>query len=133
LDPSLITRALEDDPAAARADWLGHWRDDVGAFVPLELIESAVDVGVLVRPPRPGVVYKGFIDAASGVGSDSFAIGIAHRDKGEIILDLAHEIKPPFGAGAAIAEASSLLKSYGLRSCVGDRWSLGFTDEGFAK
>jgi hypothetical protein len=133
LDPALVARALQDDPAAARAEWGGQFRDDVGAFVPLELIESAVDLGVLVRPPRQGVAYKGFIDAASGVGQDSFAIGIAHRDKEEIILDLAHEIKPPFSAGAAIAESSSLLKSYGLRSCVGDRWSLGFTDEGFAK
>jgi hypothetical protein len=133
LDPALIARALEDDPASARSEWLGLWRDDVGAYVPTELIESAVDIGVLVRLPKPGVAYWGFADAASGVGSDSFALGIAHKDGNEVVLDLAHEIKPPFSPDAAIAECSSLLKSYGLRACVGDKYSAGFVIEGFAK
>jgi hypothetical protein len=71
-------------------------------YVPTELIEAAVDVGVLVRPPKPGVAYWGFVDAASGVGQDSFALGIAHQDKNEVILDLAYEIQPPFSPDGAI-------------------------------
>jgi len=133
LPASSVALAYETDPAAANSEMGGQFRDDIGTFVPLELIESAVDIGVLVRPPRPGVAYKGFVDAASGVGQDSFAIGIAHKDGNEIVLDLAHEIKPPFSPDGAIAECSSLLKSYGLRACTGDKYSLGFTNEGFAK
>ena len=137
LNPTVPTwreeQAYAEDPAAAMAEWGGQFRDDLGAFVPLELIEAAVDVGVLVRPPRSGVAYYGFVDAASGVGQDSFAIGIAHKDGQEVVLDCAHEIKPPFSPAGAIAECASLLRSYGLRSCIGDKWSLGFTNEGFAK
>jgi hypothetical protein len=133
LDPAIIARALDDDPADARSAWLGLFRDDIGAYVPTELIEAAVDIGVLVRPPKPGMAYWGFADAASGVGSDSFALGIAHKDGNEVVLDLAHEIKPPFSPDSAIAECASLLKSYGLRACTGDKYSLGFTNEGFAK
>jgi hypothetical protein len=133
LDPGVVERAYAADPAAAMAEWGGQFRDDIGTFVPLELIESAVDAGVLVRPPRQGVQYRGFVDAASGVGQDSFAVGIAHRDGQQIVLDCAHEIKPPFSPDAALAKCSSLLKSYGLRACVGDKYSAGFVIEGFAK
>jgi hypothetical protein len=133
LDPGVVARAYAADPAAAMAEWGGQFRDDIGTFVPLELIEAAVDVGVLVRAPKPGATYRGFVDAASGVGADSFALGIAHRDGNEIVLDLAFEIRPPFSPDAALGECASLLKSYGLRSCVGDKYSAGFVIEGFAK
>ena len=51
----------------------------------------------------------------------------------EIHVDLAHEIRPPFSPDAAVAECAALLKGYGLRSCVGDKYSAGFVIEGFAK
>jgi hypothetical protein len=133
LDAALVERAPEEDPASARSEWMGLWRDDLSNYVPLELIESAVDVGVSVRPPKTGVAYFGFVDAASGVGQDSFAIAIAHKDQNEVILDLAHEVKPSFSPDQAIGECSSLLKSFGLRTCVGDRYSAGFVIEGFAR
>ncbi len=70
LDASLIERALEDDPVAARAEWEARWREDIASYVDLELIESAVDVGVKVRPPRPDISYFAAVDSASVVGSD---------------------------------------------------------------
>jgi hypothetical protein len=110
IDPQIVADAMKADPESARSEWLAQWRQDIGSYVPTELIESAVDVGVLVRPPKAGVAYKAFVDAASGVGQDSFAIGIAHQDGNEIVLDLAHEIKPPFSPTAALSECASLLK-----------------------
>jgi len=134
LDASLIERALEDDPAAARSEWQGQWRDDLASYVDIELIENAVDFGVKVRPPREGVSYCGFVDAASGVGQDSFAVGIAHKEEsGAVVLDLAHEIRPPFNPQAAIAETSVLMKSYGVEACTGDKYAAGFVLEGFAQ
>lgn len=133
LDPAIVAHAYEADPAAAMAEWGGMFRDDIGSYVPTELIEAAVDVGVLVRPPKQGTAYRGFVDAASGVGQDSFAVAIAHKDGNEIHVDLAHEIRPPFSPDAAVAECAALLKGYGLRSCVGDKYSAGFVIEGFAK
>jgi hypothetical protein len=130
---SRVEQAYADDPASAMAEWGGQFREDIGTFVPLELIESAVDVGVFVRPPKPGVQYRAFVDAASGVGQDSFAIGIAHKNGNEAVLDLAHEIKPPFSPDRALAECAALMKTYNLRACTSDKYSLGFTNEGFAK
>ncbi len=133
LDPAIVARAYEADPQAARAEWGGEFRDDISTFVPVELIETAVDVGVTVRPPRPGAFYRAFVDAASGVGQDSFALGVAHADGKDVILDLAHEIQPPFNPQSAVAEVAALLKSYGVRSCVGDKYSAGFVIEAFRK
>jgi hypothetical protein len=133
LDVSLVEQALEDDPAAARSEWLGEWRNDLASFIDVEMIEGCTDRGVTVRPPRPGVRYCAFVDAASGVGQDAFALGIAHRDREEIVLDLAHEVKPPFSPSHAIAEVCGLLKGYNVTSVVGDKYAPGFVAEGFAQ
>jgi hypothetical protein len=63
LDVSLVEQALEDDPAAARSEWLGEWRNDLASFIDVEMIEACTDRGVLVRPPRFGTRY-----VARGVG-----------------------------------------------------------------
>ena len=88
---------------------------------------------MLVRPPKWGVHYVAFVDAASGTGQDAFAVGIAHQDKDEIILDLVHEVKPPFSPSQAIAEVCGLLVGYNVKSVVGDRYSAGFVKEGFER
>jgi len=111
-----VAQALEDDPAAARAEWLGEFRSDIDAFLSLELIEAAVDVGIKVRPPRSGVRYHAFVDAASGAGQDSFAVAIVHAEGDQVVVDCAYEIAPPFKPEAAIREISDLLKSYGVKT-----------------
>jgi hypothetical protein len=134
LDPSLVTQALEDDPQAARSEWLGEWRNDLASFIDIEMIEACTDRGVLVRPPRPGVRFVAFVDSASGTGQDSFCVGIALLDKEEVVLDPAREIRPPFSPSAAIAEVCGLLKSYNnITSVTGDRYSPGFVSEGFQR
>jgi hypothetical protein len=133
LDPAIVAQAYEADPAAARAEWGGEFRDDIGTFLPAELIESALDVGVMVRPPRPGVFYRAFVDAASGVGQDSFAMAVAHTEGKTVVLDFAFETKPPFNPQNAIAHLAALLKGYNIRSCTGDKYAPGFVAEAFSK
>jgi hypothetical protein len=133
LPASLVEQALEDDPEAARAEWLAEWRNDIASFIDIEMTEACTDRGVLVRPPRLGVHYVAFIDAASGTGADSFSCGIAHKDKEEVILDLAHEIRPPFSPTAAIAEVCGVLKGYGVTAVAGDKYAPGFVAEGFSR
>jgi hypothetical protein len=64
LDQARIDSDIADDPAAARAEWLAEWRDDIAGWLPLELIEAAVDNGVTVRPPldNPKIRYHAGID-----------------------------------------------------------------------
>ena len=137
LNPTLpqrvIDEAIERDPAAARSEWLGEWRDDITCYITIELIQSAVDVGVLVRPPRDGLRYVGFVDAASGVGRDSYAVCVAHSEGTEIIVDLIHEIRPPFDPTKATAEVCALLKGYRINSVRGDKYAAGFVIEAHAK
>ena len=133
LKQKIVDRAYERDAASAAAEYGAEFRNDVDAFISVDLIEACTDRGVLVRPPRAGVRYTAFADAASGTGQDSFAASIVHRDKDEFLLDLVHEVKPPFSAAAAIAEVCRLLKEYGVTRIVGDKWAPGFVSEGFAR
>ena len=49
------------------------------------------------------------------------------------MLDLAHEVKPPFSPSKAIAEVCGLLCGYGVKSVVGDKYAPGFVAEGFGR
>jgi hypothetical protein len=134
LPEKLITDALARDPAAARAEWLAEWRDDIAAYLPREMIESLVDDGVLVRPPVPGTRYHAFADPSGGV-SDSFTCGIAHAEgtnKGVISLDCLVEIRAPFSPAAATSQISSVLKEYGLTEVVGDKYAASWVVDAFA-
>jgi hypothetical protein len=133
IDKAMIAAAYEEDPLAAAAEYGAQFRSDIDSFLPLETVEACVERGVTVRPPKAGVSYVGFADAASGTGKDSFAIGIAHRENEEIVLDVAHEIKPPFNPQAAIAESAALFKNYRVFRVCGDKYAAGFVVEGFQR
>ena len=133
IDKTIIAAAYEDDPAAAGAEFGAQFRSDIESFLPLETVEACVERGVTVRPPKAGIDYFGAADSASGTGKDSFAIGVAHREGDEIVLDVAHEIRPPFNPQSAIAEAAELFKQYGIRRVTGDKYAAGFVVEGFGR
>ena len=124
---------MERDPAAASAEYGGEFRSDLESFISREVIESAIDRGVLVRPPKEGVSYVGFVDAASGTGKDSYTLAVAHAEGTTIVVDLAHEIRPPFNPQTATADVAKLLKSYGIGTVFGDKYAAGFVIEAFAK
>jgi hypothetical protein len=87
LNRQLIDAELARDPAKGRAEWLAEWRDGISSFVDRELIEAAVDDGVIVRPRLPNTKYYAFV-APSGGASDAFTLAIAHRENGDTaVLD----------------------------------------------
>ncbi len=131
LPERVVERALQADREAASAEYLGLWRNDVASFIDRTIIEAAVDHGVRVRSPVRGVRYEAFGDAASGTGKDSFTAAIAHAEGHLIVLDALYECRPPFNPNSAIAEIAGLLKSYGVSSIRGDRYSVGFVADGF--
>jgi hypothetical protein len=101
--------------------------------VSIDLIEAAVDEGVAVRPPKPGIRYTGSADVASGTGKDSFAAAISHKEGGAVTLDMAHEIRPPFNPQSATAEVAALFRSYGIHTVKADRYAAGFSVDAFAR
>ena len=132
LPERIVADALERDPAAARAEWLAEWRDDIAAYLSRELIETAVDIGVVVRPPVPGVRYKAFTDPSGGV-NDSFCLGISHVENETVLVDCLLEIRPPFNPTEATADVASTLRQYDLRDVVGDRYAAGWVVDAFRR
>jgi hypothetical protein len=119
LPEKIVEDALRHDSAAARAEW----RDDVSAFLSRELIEGAVDKGVVARPPEAGVDYHAFADPSGGLG-DSFTAAVAHRDAdGRCVLDCLHETRAPFDPAQATLEIAKTLKAYGIVRVIGDRYA----------
>jgi hypothetical protein len=134
IDQSIVDEALQSDPAAASAEWMGFFRDDVSNWLSTEVIEAAIDPDVVVRPPVAGVKYFGAADPAGGSGQDSFTAAVAHADaNGDIVLDCLIEIRPPYSPTAAVKQVVGMFKQYGLNHCVGDRYSALWTVEGFGK
>jgi hypothetical protein len=123
LPQKIVDDALKRDPAAARAEWLAEWRDDIAAFLSRELIEAAVDRDVVVRPPQPNTDYHAFADPSGGI-SDAFSCAVAHREAdGSCVLDCLHEVLAPFDPAVATREIAATLKAYGITKVIGDRYS----------
>jgi hypothetical protein len=131
LDRSLVERALEADPAA-RSEWLGEFRDDISGFADVALIEAAVDRNVIVRPPRPGIMYASFCDPSGGV-RDSFTCAVAHLEGDVAVLDNLLEVRAPFDPTSATQQVCGTLKAYGLRATVGDKYAAAWVVDAFSK
>ena len=50
LPQRVVDRAMEADPAAASAEYLGQWRTDIAAFVSREVVEQCVTASCFERP-----------------------------------------------------------------------------------
>ena len=133
LSSDYLQRMEQEDPEAYRSEVLGEFRAGVSTFLDPEALADVVEPGVRERQAVAGVRYFGFVDAASGSGKDSFAVGIAHRDGERAVLDVIRAWRPPFNPSGVIAEASELLARYRVSEVEGDRYAPGFVAEGFRK
>jgi hypothetical protein len=129
----IVDEAIEEDAAKAKAEWLAEFRDDIGGWLPFELIEQAVDRGLTVRPraTHRTVHYTSFCDPSGGA-RDSFTCAIAHQENSIAVLDCVIEIRAPFNSISATQQIADLLKSYGITSTVGDRYAAQWTIDAFA-
>ncbi len=133
LSQKVIDRALERDPAKASADYLCQWRSDLESLLTREAIAAVTEPGFFERPPLDKVQYFAFADMASGSGSDSATLGIAHLEGKVAVLDCVRERRPRFSPEAVIAEFADTISSYRIGTVTSDRWAPGFTKEAFAR
>ena len=132
-DAKIIERQIASDPALYRAEYLSEWRDDLSSFISRSLLEAAVDIDVLVRPPKTDTKYFAFADPSGGA-HDSFTLAIAHRDKdGSVVLDMLYERHAPFNPSEVVAEIAALLKPYRCSHVTGDKYAAQWVVEAFAK
>ena len=109
-------------------------RGETAGFVPLAAVEACTDWGVFERPPRQGICYVAFVDAASGTGTDSFTLTIAWQQSDQIVsVDLVRERKPPFVPRQVIAEYAEILHRYGITEVQGDNFAAGFVADEWAR
>jgi hypothetical protein len=132
VDKRLIEMALAEDPAAARAEWEAEWRQDIEAFLPLELVEAVTVPGRFELPKVEGGGYVAFCDPSGG-RSDSFTLGIAHEEKsGKIVLDVLRERRPPFSPSEVVKEYADTMKGFGVDVVGADRYAGEWVTEAFA-
>jgi hypothetical protein len=129
----IIDKALVEDPEKFGAEYLCRWRDDLCSFIDRVLLDAAVDIGVIVRPPIAGVSYIAGCDASGG-RNDSFTAAIVHKERdGGIVLDAAFERKAPFNPSEVVAEVVRLMNDYRCQNITGDHYAAQWTVESFAK
>ena len=122
LPQSVVDRAIERDPIAASAEWLGQFRSDLERFISIEAVEACVAVGVRERPPVSDVDYRGFVDPSGG-SADSMTLAIGHKEGDVVFVDALRERKPPFSPDAVVDEFAELLKAYRVSKVTGDRYA----------
>jgi hypothetical protein len=132
LAESVVTRAYEDDPLSAAAEYGAEFRRDVEAFLDAEAVQAVTIPNRRELPPVEGVRYMGFVDPSGG-SQDSFTVAVAHREDGRAILDCLRERRPPFSPDSVVAEFAAVLKSYHCSSVVGDKYAGLFPRELFGK
>jgi hypothetical protein len=126
LSEQVVNDALQEDPAAAKAEYLAQWRDDVAAFISRATVESLVVQGRGNLPYSSGIKYAAFCDVSGG-RSDNAAISIAHKEGHTVIIDYLEEFKAPNNPYQCVAEMTAIIKSYGLDKAVGDAYAAEFS------
>jgi hypothetical protein len=132
-DAKTIARQIAEDPQLYSAEYNSQWRDDLSTFISRELLDAAVDCGMVVRPPVAGTIYHAFADPSGGV-SDSFTAAISHREKDDsVLLDMLYERKAPFNPSEIVEEITKLLETYKRSKVTGDKYAAQWVVEAFAK
>jgi len=130
LPQRVVDAALAQDYAAARAEYLGEFRDDVGIFLPREVIENLVVDQRVENLPHRNLKYCAFADLSGG-RNDAAALAIAHRAGRKVILDFIRGWHAPHNPHEVIAEMSRILDRWKVRRVVGDNYAADFAASSF--
>jgi hypothetical protein len=122
LDTRDRDRMMAEDPARARAEWFGEFRDDLVAFVSPETVDRCVIKDRTELLPSSGVTYVASVDPSGG-SSDSMGLAIAHAEGDRGVLDLVKEWPAPFSPQVVVAEIVSHCRRYSVNAVIGDRYA----------
>jgi hypothetical protein len=128
---SFVAGEYEKDAANAAAEYGGEFRSDIDSFVSREAVEQCVVQGRYELPPLPHIQHVAFVDPSGG-SADSMTLAVAHREGTRAVLDVVREVRPPFSPESVVSEFASVLKTYRIRSVVGDRYAGLWPRERFA-
>jgi hypothetical protein len=132
LSQKIVDAAMAEDMASAKAEYMGEFRDDVGLFLPREIIQSCVISGRKELLPRlTSCTYFGFCDVSGG-RNDAAALCIGHRnEQKKVVMDFIKKYSAPHNPYEVVASMSEQLKRFGLRKITGDNFSAQFVCDAF--
>jgi len=130
LPQSVVGAALAEDLQAAKSEYLGEFREDIGEYLPRAVIEKEVVPGRRELLPRPDIRYTAFADLSGGRADDA-AVAIAHKRDRTVIIDFAKRYRPPFSPQDICREMSDEIKRYGIRRITGDNYAAEFVARAF--
>jgi len=119
---SVVDEAYERDPANAAAEYDAQFRADIESFVSREVVDACVVKGRFELPPMQRMQYSAFVDPSGG-SADSMTLCIVHREGERAVIDAIREEKPPFSPEQVVTDFAKLLKSYRIKTVVGDRYA----------
>jgi hypothetical protein len=125
LPQRVVDQAIAEDLQAAKSEYLGEFRDDVAAFLPIELVERLVVPGRKELPRDRHRMYWAFADVSGGRNDDT-ALCIAHRDDRTVVIDKICRYRPPFNPHLVIRQMTDELKRWGIQRVVGDYYGAEF-------
>lgn len=130
LPQSVVDDALAEDLQAAKAEYLGEFRDDVAEFLPRSVMEQLVVSGRKELLPCPDARYAAFADLSGG-RSDDAALAIAHKVDRRVVVDFLKRWRPPFNPHEVCQQMVEELRRYGLRRVTGDNYAADFVSRAF--
>jgi hypothetical protein len=133
-DPAEIQAAIDEDPEAASAEYLGEFRTDLAAFISEELIASVVIPGCGDLPYDPTQKYYAFADPSGGsAGGDSYTLAIGHAEKDVMVINAIREAVPPFSPEGVTASQAEVCQMYKVREVTGDHYAAQWPVEAWRK
>jgi hypothetical protein len=118
--------------AAASAEYLAQFRNDLETFVPYEVVASCIGDHIERAPLTEHAPYFAFVDPSGG-SADSFTLAIGHREGERVVIDGVREVAPPFSPESVVDDFAKLVRSYGIARITGDRYAGEFLREQFRK
>ncbi|MBI4179170.1 hypothetical protein HY522_07100 [bacterium] len=142
MNPSLRAERLQReqrlDPLRFAREYEAEFAEDLEAFLPSAWVDHAVITGRHELPPRPGVRYVAAVDPSGG-GADAFTLAVVHAEgqgpERRIVLDVmrgwSRRGSETLDLEGVVREIAALVKPYGLRTVIGDRYAAGWVRERF--
>jgi hypothetical protein len=142
LPERIVLDALERDETSARAEWLAEFRDDLSTYISSDAIRAVVNSGrgeyAPLAAPLAECDYLAFCDPATGGGTDSMALAIAHVEQESdgrfiAVVDLVREVRPPFNPEDVTRDFAAIVRTFDIAAVRGDRFAGGWTEAAFAR
>ena len=130
---AVIDKALKEDHSHARAEYFGEFRADLETYISTEALDAVIIPGRFELPKIEKASYSAFVDPSGGRG-DNMTLSICHKEEsGRIIQDCIRVQRPPFNPQTCVEEFAEVIKSYGISSVNGDRYSAEWNSSAFEK